>query len=96
MESLACERMESAERLYGINAKALNTIRRDEFYNEIARSAMKSEQSSDEILSLRLKMKLNPPRTAPREAGFHREVISSTEGGFLPPLADLAEKKHIC
>jgi len=28
----------------------------------------------------------------PREAGFHREAISSTEGGFLPPTADLIEK----
>ena len=27
-----------------------------------------------------------------REAGFHHEVISSTEGGFLPPEADLTEK----
>jgi len=23
---------------------------------------------------------------------FHREAISSTEGGFLPPSADLVEK----
>ena len=28
----------------------------------------------------------------PREAGFHRKAISSTEGGFLPPEADLTEK----
>ena len=37
-------------------------------------------------------MKLNPPRPSPREAGFHREAISSTEGGFIPPKADLVEK----
>ena len=52
--------------------------------------------SSDEILSLWLKMKLNPPYPSPREAGFHREAISSTAGGFLPRAADLVEKKHIC
>ena len=39
-------------------------------------------------------MKLNPPRPSSREAGFHREAISSTEGGFLPQTADLVEKKH--
>ena len=31
----------------------------------------------------------------PREAGFHREAISSTEGGFLPPTADLIEKNQV-
>ena len=40
-------------------------------------------------------MKLNPPRPSPREAGFHREAISSTEGGFLPPTADLVEKSTL-
>jgi hypothetical protein len=56
--------------------------------NEIAQSAMKSSLCSDEIFSLRLQMKLNPPRPSPREAGFHREAISSTKwissakGGF--------------
>ena len=54
---------------------------------------MKSERCSDEIFSLRLQMKLNPSYS-PREAGFHREAISSTEGGFIPPKADLVEKKH--
>ena len=44
---------------------------------------MKSKQAS---------MKLNPPRPSPREAGFHREAISSTAGGFIPPKADLVEK----
>jgi len=39
---------------------------------------------SDEILSLRLRMKLNPP-FQPDEVGFHREAISSTAGGFIPP-----------
>ncbi len=39
-------------------------------------------------------MKLNPPHLSPREAGFHREAISSTAGGFLPLKADLVEKKH--
>jgi hypothetical protein len=49
---------------------------------------MKSSLRSDEIFSLRLQMKLNPPRLSPREAGFHRAAISSTkwispaEGGF--------------
>ena len=55
---------------------------------------MKSSLRSDEIFSLRLQMKLNPPHPSPREAGFHREAISSTEGGFLPPSADLVEKSH--
>ena len=54
---------------------------------------VKSSRGSDEIFSLRLQMKLNPP-PHPREAGFHREAISSTEGGFLPPQADLTEKSH--
>ena len=53
---------------------------------------MKSSLRSDEIFSLRLQMKLNPPRLSPREAGFHRAAISSTAGGFHPPKADLAEK----
>ena len=56
---------------------------------------MKSSLRSDEIFSLRLQMKLNPPHPSPREAGFHREAISSTEGGFLPPQADLAEKSRL-
>ena len=46
---------------------------------------MKSEQSSDEIFGLRPQMKWNPP-PSPREAGFLRVAISSTEGGFLPPI----------
>ena len=52
---------------------------------------VKSSRGSDEIFSLRLQMKLNPP-PHPREAGFHREAISPTEGGFLPPQADFVEK----
>ena len=39
--------------------------------------------SSDEIFSLRLQMKLNPSYLS-RKAGFHREAISSTKGGFIP------------
>ena len=35
---------------------------------------------------------LRSRRFATREAGFHHEVISPTEGGFLPPEADLTEK----
>ena len=49
--------------------------------------------SSDEIFSLRLQMKLNPPHN-PAIAGFHREAISSTEGGFLPTKADLVGKSR--
>ena len=30
----------------------------------------------------------------PALAGFHRDAISSTAGGFLPPTADLTEKSH--
>jgi hypothetical protein len=56
---------------------------------------MKSSLRSDEIFSLRLQMKLNPPRLSPREAGFHRAAISSTAGGFHPPKADLAEKARL-
>jgi hypothetical protein len=32
------------------------------------------------------------PPPHPREAGFHREAISSTSGGFHPPAADFTEK----
>ena len=32
----------------------------------------------------------------PREAGFHREAISSTEGGFIPSArTDLVEKSQV-
>ena len=55
---------------------------------------VKSSRGSDEIFSLRLQMKLNPP-PHPREAGFHREAISPTEGGFLPQTADLVEKSQV-
>ncbi len=55
---------------------------------------MKSEQARMKSSAQEPQMKLNPPRPTPREAGFHREVISSTEGGFIPPKADLVEKKH--
>ena len=55
---------------------------------------MKSSLRSDEIFSLRLQMKLNPS-FSPREAGFHREAISSTAGGFIPSArTDLTEKSH--
>ena len=49
---------------------------------------MKSEQDSDEIFSLRLQMKLNPPlltrrsRISSRSDFTHRRWISSAEGGF--------------
>ena len=55
-------------------------------------ATMKSSLCSDEIFGVPPQMKLNPPRPSPREAGFHREAISSTKGGFLPPAADLTEK----
>ena len=53
--------------------------------NEIAQSAMKS---AAQMKSKQAWMKLNPPHPSPREAGFHREAISSTKwissakGGF--------------
>ena len=53
---------------------------------------MKSSRGSDEIFGVPPQMKLNPPYFSPREAGFHREAISSTAGGFHPPKADLVEK----
>ena len=56
---------------------------------------MKSSLCSDEIFGVPPQMKLNPPRPSPREAGFHREAISSTKGGFLPPAADLTEKSRL-
>ena len=56
---------------------------------------MKSSLRSDEIFGVPPQMKLNPPHPSPREAGFHREAISSTEGGFHPPQADLAEKSRL-
>ncbi|MBR5524220.1 MAG: hypothetical protein IKU51_03005, partial [Clostridia bacterium] len=50
--------------------------------------------NSDEIFGVPPQMKLNPS-FSPREAGFHREAISSTEGGFIPSVGtDLAEKSH--
>ena len=68
--------------------------------NEIALCAMKSERGSDEIFGIPPQMKSKPaaldklnPLSSPREAGFHREAISSTAGGFLTPSADLAIKK---
>jgi len=48
---------------------------------------MKSSLSSDEIFSLRLQIKLNPPLSC-RKADFiasdfiHRRWISSADGGF--------------
>ena len=51
---------------------------------------------SDEIFGIPPQMKLNPS-LSPREAGFHREAISSTEGGFIPSVrTDLAEKRQVC
>jgi hypothetical protein len=38
---------------------------------------------------------LRSRRFATRKAGFLHEVISPTEGGFLPQEADLVEKAHI-
>ncbi len=55
---------------------------------------MKSSLRSDEIFNLRHQLKLNPP--TPALAGFHREVISSTIGGFIPQKADLVEKSEAC
>ena len=63
--------------------------------NEIVLRTMKSSLCSDEIFGVPPQMKLNPPRPSPREAGFHREAISSTKGGFLPPAADLTEKSRL-
>ena len=57
--------------------------------NEIVLRTVKSSLRSDEIFSLRLQMKLNPPISpAARQ-------ISSTAGGFLPPTADLTEKSRL-
>ena len=56
---------------------------------------MKSERDSDEIFGVPPQMKLNPSYS-PREAGFHREAISSTEGGFIPSArTDLVEKSQV-
>ena len=63
--------------------------------NEIVLRTMKSSLCSDEIFGVPPQMKLNPPHSSPREAGFHREAISSTKGGFLPPAADLTEKSRL-
>ena len=57
---------------------------------------MKSSLYSDEIFTLRLQMKSNPPLTNPALAGFHREAISSIAGGFIPQKADLVEKSTHC
>ena len=63
--------------------------------NEIVLRAMKSERGSDEIFGVPPQMKLNPSYS-PREAGFHREAISSTEGGFIPSSrTDLVEKSQV-
>ena len=56
--------------------------------NEIVRCTMKSSLSSDEIFSLRLQMKLNPPpssavrQISSRSDFIHRRWISSADGGF--------------
>ena len=56
---------------------------------------MKSSLCSDEIFGVPPQMKLNPP-SYPDEVGFHREAISSTRGGFLPPArTDLVKKSPV-
>ena len=48
---------------------------------------MKSERGSDEIFGVPPQMKLNPSYS-PREAGFHREAISSHVSGIYPVRKD--------
>lgn len=50
--------------------------------------------SSNEIFGVPPLMKSNPSLSL-RKAGFHREAISSTAGGFLPTKADLTEKSRL-
>ena len=57
--------------------------------NEIVLCTVKSEQGSDEIFSLRLQMKLNPPLLFPRSGissrsdFIHQRWIYSAIGGFI-------------
>ena len=51
-----------------------------------------SAKASDDILTSFGKIR----PIFPREAGFHREAISSTEGGFIPSArTDLVEKSQV-
>ena len=59
--------------------------------NEIVLCTMKSSHSSDEIFSLWLQMKLNPPLLSLRSRISSRSDFI-TVGGFLPRSADLVEK----
>jgi hypothetical protein len=58
------------------------------YINKIVLCTMKSEQGSDEIFSLRLQMKLNPPpysaarQISSRSDFTHRRWIYSDKGGF--------------
>ena len=72
-----------------ITPKAWISSRREPcIFNEIVLRTMKSERGSDEIFSLRLQMKLNPPLITPRSEissrsdFIHRRWISSANGGF--------------
>ena len=55
-------------------------------------AAARSRSRSDNALRCH---SLRSRRFATREAGFHHEVISSTEGGFLPPEADFFRRRRI-
>ena len=64
-------------------------------FNEIVRCTMKSSRCSDEIFSLRLQMKLNPPYLSPR-SGISSRSDFIHDSGFIPTKADLVKKSHIC
>ena len=56
--------------------------------NEIVRCTKKSSQCSDEICCADEIKSV----TLPTKVGFHHEVISSIEDGFIPSKTDLVEK----
>jgi len=81
---LVLSRGNHAEGVYIINPQVRYTLTRDDMHsrivNEIVRCTMKSSLRSDEIFSLRLQMKLNPP---PNPA--ERDFIAKR---FHPPKVD--------
>jgi len=62
------------------------------YINEIALCAMKSSLNSDEIFSLWLQMKLNPPLFS-RQSRISSRSDFILLGGYIPPTADLVEKR---
>ena len=68
-----------------------SNLSRDPKRNEIVLRTMKSERGSDEIFSLRLQMKLNPPPLTLRSKISSRSDFIH-DSGFIPLKADLVEK----